>query len=223
MAFASRLAGVGTVILSGTLAARPAAAIADRYYWATDVQILYRDTGIVWQEHRVHFLRELHTEGLWGGTGNAPSEGVTRVYYSPLQIPFQLTIDRLGCVHAGVAAGNFYLGIYDSLNDAPNNRLALTALTACSGINQKQLVPMTVPTLQLNPGLHFISINVDNTLDTFALALLVAWFSQPTNVNNGLVWFMESLGAFGVPPAIAAATPYEWIHFMLYARVFSVP
>lgn len=36
------------LILSGTVAARPAAATLDRYYWATDEHILYRDTGAAW-------------------------------------------------------------------------------------------------------------------------------------------------------------------------------
>ena len=36
------------VLLSGTLAGRPTASLNNRLFWATDVQILYRDTGIEW-------------------------------------------------------------------------------------------------------------------------------------------------------------------------------
>lgn len=34
----------------GTLAARPAAGTADRFYYATDTRELFRDTGAVWEE-----------------------------------------------------------------------------------------------------------------------------------------------------------------------------
>lgn len=35
-------------LLSGTFASRPAAGTADRYYFATDVSVLFRDTGAAW-------------------------------------------------------------------------------------------------------------------------------------------------------------------------------
>jgi len=38
------------VILSGLDAAKPAAAVANHLYWATDTGILYRDTGAAWSE-----------------------------------------------------------------------------------------------------------------------------------------------------------------------------
>jgi parallel beta-helix repeat protein len=45
----TEVGGGGTTINSGTLANRPAAGNADDYYWATDVYILYRDTGAAWE------------------------------------------------------------------------------------------------------------------------------------------------------------------------------
>ena len=36
------------VIISGTFAGRPTASLNNRLFWATDVQILYRDTGSEW-------------------------------------------------------------------------------------------------------------------------------------------------------------------------------
>lgn len=44
---------INQMVLSGTLAQRPAAAIQDRIYWATDQAAgsrLYYDTGTVWQQ-----------------------------------------------------------------------------------------------------------------------------------------------------------------------------
>ena len=38
----------GTFLYSGTLAARPAAGVVNRYYWATDEAMLYRDNGVTW-------------------------------------------------------------------------------------------------------------------------------------------------------------------------------
>lgn len=42
--------GQPRTILVGTLAARPAAGTADRFYWASDTGQLFRDTGTAWQE-----------------------------------------------------------------------------------------------------------------------------------------------------------------------------
>ena len=40
-------------ILTGTLASRPAAATLDRFFWATDENILYHDTGSAWEKAAV--------------------------------------------------------------------------------------------------------------------------------------------------------------------------
>jgi hypothetical protein len=53
---------LSTVIGRGTLAARPAAANAGRIYYATDTDILYRDSGSAWQ-----------AISLGGGTANPGS------------------------------------------------------------------------------------------------------------------------------------------------------
>lgn len=42
--------GQPRTILVGTLAARPAAGTADRFYWASDTNELFRDTGTAWAE-----------------------------------------------------------------------------------------------------------------------------------------------------------------------------
>ncbi|MCH8991695.1 MAG: hypothetical protein IIA44_08110, partial [Acidobacteria bacterium] len=60
----SELTGVGTadhhgndahagLILSGLVSARPAAATLDRFFWATDENILYHDTGSAWEKAAV--------------------------------------------------------------------------------------------------------------------------------------------------------------------------
>jgi hypothetical protein len=47
-ALANALDGIIAMDLQGLLAARPAAAIRGRYFWATDVGIMYRDDGAAW-------------------------------------------------------------------------------------------------------------------------------------------------------------------------------
>jgi len=74
---------VPTAIISGTLADRPAAGNVDTYYWATDVYILYRDTGVAWEivaEHIETASYVVWTDGTtWfaknGTTGQIDFEG----------------------------------------------------------------------------------------------------------------------------------------------------
>lgn len=41
---------LGRWLLTGTDAAKPAAGLENRFYWATDTEILYRDNGSSWVE-----------------------------------------------------------------------------------------------------------------------------------------------------------------------------
>lgn len=170
------------------------------------------------------YERYIASVGGFQGEGAVVIGTSGHVFYSPIIIPYNLTIDGLGCLHGGVAAGNFYLAIYDHLNELPRNRLGVTASTLNAGVNQKQLVPLTVATLQLNAGLHYLAIEQDNATDSH-------WSNQPTgtmmypfNVNNGPSWFRELLGGYLPPPAVA--TPIQdgtCNTFFLFIRVASIP
>jgi hypothetical protein len=214
----------GTLIQSGTLAARPVAGVADRYYWATDIYTMFRDTGVAWEVVGQRSFRR-YIESLWFTTCEVTQTlDTNRIYYSPIEIPFTLTIDRLGCTHGGVAAGNFYLALYDSLNEAPVNRIGVSASTLSAGTQQKQQVPLTVGNLQLTPGLYFLALESDNNTDTFA-AYCAEWWRFPVNVNNGPSWYQQNLGGYVVPPAVATpvfTTLYQKM-FGLWVRVVSIP
>ena len=71
-------------ILTGTLANRPVPGIADRYYWATDVLELYRDTGVLWQvvsafHNKIHnsngHVWEPNAANLQAAIDDLPAEG----------------------------------------------------------------------------------------------------------------------------------------------------
>jgi hypothetical protein len=211
-------------ILSGTLATRPAFGVADRYYWATDIYTMFRDTGIAWEVvGQRSFSRYIQT--LWSkGFETAQALNTNNIYYSPIEIPYTLTIDRLGLTHGGVAAGQFYMAIYDSLNEAPVNRIGVSASTVCAGINQKEQVPLTIGNLQLTPGCYFLAVESNNNTDTF-LAYNADWWRFPANVNHGPSWYQENLGGYIVPPAVAIPVfvdLYERM-FIMWVRVASIP
>ena len=84
---------------SGLLADRPAPGVADRYYWATDVLTLFRDTGADWEVVGAQWY-ERYIDTIFGhGTETfVPPGAIGRVYYSPIVINRTVTIDRIGVV-----------------------------------------------------------------------------------------------------------------------------
>jgi hypothetical protein len=196
--------GLGTLIQSGTLAARPAAGVADRYYWATDIYAMFRDTGTAWEVVAERWSkRELCSEGLCRGSGSATNIGANIVHYSPVQIPFTCTIDSIIIRTAGTAIGNVYVGMYDE-NPAlaqPLNRLIQSALTALAGINQRQLIALTAP-IQVIPSIYYVAL-VDDNNDSLINASYNTNENAPLNLNNGLQWFRENSATL---PAVATPT-----------------
>jgi hypothetical protein len=148
-----------------------------------------------------------------------------RVYYCPLQVPHQLTIDGIIVVHGAVAGGNYYIGLYDSLNYAPNNRLAVSLSTLCSGTFRKQYTALTVASIQVAAGLYFIALEADNANDLFLEGSGLSSVFAPAGIGNGLNYYYEDLGGFLAPPA--AATPIQGTNFLygfkMFARVSSIP
>ena len=146
-----------------------------------------------------------------------------RIYYCLLEIPFKLTIDGIGCLHSGVAAGNLFLAIYDSVDEAPKNRLGVTVDTPASGINQKQLIALSGGNLQLNPGLYFLALHVDNNTDTY-WSNVESWnIINPSNINHGPSLYNQDQ-TYGAPPV--TATPLQdgsERPYCLFVRVTSVP
>ncbi|OYD16936.1 hypothetical protein CH330_01320 [candidate division WOR-3 bacterium JGI_Cruoil_03_51_56] len=196
----------GTYIFSGTLAARPAAGVVNRYYWATDLSILYRDNGVAWQQEFPHFMREIYSDSGRSFTGSSVHSNNREITYNPYQIPFIMTVDGIIMSHSNVGAGNQYVAVYDSLNYAPVNRLAVSVSIASAGIRQKQFFPFTTP-VQLVPGIYFGVHESDNATDNYMLCSTADMTARidPPNINNGLPFYYEDhpTAAYGIPPLVA--------------------
>jgi len=216
----------GIAIASGTLAARPAAGNADVYYWATDIVTMFRDTGAAWevvgaQWYERYIPNVFETDG-WITNGVVATN---RVHYCPLIIERTLSIDRVGVAYDGAAGTeHVYVAIYDSVNEAPVNRLGVSASTLLLSASQKQQVPLTVGTLRLTPGYYFMAFNCDSVVPQF-LQMVLNNLRNPFNINHGPSWYEENIGAYGIPPAVATpawTTTYNKI-FVQWVRVASIP
>ena len=212
----------GTLIQSGLLVNRPAFGIANRYYWATDIYVLFRDTGAAWEVVAERpWTRELYTIGQVG-SATASVISANQVFYSPIQIPFTCTLDGLIVYHGGVAGGNFYVALYDSVNGQPVNRLAVSASTLCSGVTRAQYVPFTVA-VRLTPGLYYLALESDNSLDGYVYGPSSQWMDP--NDDTHIRWWYENLGAYLIPPAVATPTQHadSSRSYMMGAHVLSIP
>jgi hypothetical protein len=214
--------GLGTLIQSGTLVARPVAGVADRYYWATDIYTMFRDTGVAWEVVAERpFIREICSEGLVKGSGATTFIGANIIHYSPVQIRHTVTIDTIDLRIAGTAIGNVYVGIYDEnpANPQPLNLLAQSALTALAGINQRQRIPLTAQ-IRLTPNVYYAAI-VDDQNDQFTAVSYWGNENIPLNLLNGLQWFRE-VGAV-LPPIATPAIENGGILVPFVLHVVSVP
>jgi hypothetical protein len=124
------------------------------------------------------------------------------VRYSPLELPHASTAYGIIVMHGAVAAGNLYVALYDSLNYAPNNRLAVSANTVASGTNRLQYVPFATP-VSLAAGLYFTALIANPVADTYLENSDNDRMLAPANINNGLAWYVQNLGAYLIPPAVA--------------------
>lgn len=180
-------------------------------------------SGLGFDLHHAHYARILWSEGDTD-EGLTDAQAVTLVCYAPIQIPYTVTLDALGLINLDVAAGSCYLALYSSAGEQPTQRLAVTALTAKSGTNRKQLI--AIPDTSIAGGLYFVAYINNSALDRILRITNLAPMIQPANITNGLNWYEETLGAFGSPPAVA--TPIftingNWQACKHFVRVKSVP
>ena len=117
--------GLPGAILSGTLADRPAFGVAGRFYWATDEQMFYYDTGAAWEapdhvylenvlfdQHHDHFEEVITPlNSTFGGGVNSVAN---RAFGSPLYVKTPCQVVKLGLVTGSPEGGNFQIGLYDS-------------------------------------------------------------------------------------------------------------
>jgi hypothetical protein len=129
------------------------------------------------------------------------------VYYVPIRVPFPVTINGMLFLLGGTAGGNIYCAVYsDDGTLSPLTRLVVSASTALAGINQKQVVALANTRLQ--QGIVWAAILKSVTADTivgmYPLDAASSWASA-----GGLMvrFFMEAMGAYLSPPAVA--TPVE--------------
>jgi len=218
----------GTLIQSGTLAERPAAGAVDSYYWATDIYVLFRDTGVAWeavavQPYRHSLLPQLGIE--WFGryqVGSASIIGAGDVHICAIQVPFTVTVSGIMVIHGGVAGGNLRVGLYENgAGDQPDGAtlLAESASTACNGIDRGQLVPFTSP-VQIVGGLYWLANQADNTNDTYANITRNANEIAGDLFDRSRFDDRPAYGAFDNPMAATSSTATD---FMKWLNVTSIP
>jgi len=210
------------LILADVYANLPAAGVANRLFWATDILTMFRDTGTAWEVVGAQwYMREIHTQKFAIATTTLTTG---YVWYSPIQVPRTVTVDGIIVYHDAIAAGNLYIALYDHLGYLPNNRLAVSASTACNGPNRSQFVPFANP-LRITPNVYFAAIESDNNLDSYVSALLHVAFCIPADVGHGLKWFYQNLGAYLIPPVTATPTYADDMYqcLLMSLRISSIP
>lgn len=209
----------GTLIQSGTLAARPAAGVANRYYWATDVWILFRDTGVAWEiagatQYR-RFLR-----GLWSDDvvyGNV-TPNTARVYLTPIEVPFTVTVEAISICYGAFCAGNIKGGIYADNGDTPvgGALLQIASSVAKAGANLRQDIALDA-VLRLTPGLYWAAVVSDENLTQLPYSMWGgAGSPTPTTEYYDLVAYANPL-TNPCPATNPSGGP------ILYLRVSSIP
>lgn len=211
----------GTTISSGTLANRPTAGVADHYYWATDVYMLFRDTGIVWEVVGAQPYARYYAPPTPYVISAPVVVSANRLVYTPIIVPFTCTVDGVIKYNHSVNAGNYYSALYDSLNESPVNRLAISNQIPTNGVSQKQFLAFT-SSLQITSGYYFVACVDDTALDNHGALVAVNAYGLPANMNNGPQLFFENIA---VPPVTATPTNSTLAtHTMwLSLRVASIP
>lgn len=224
--------GVPTPILSGTLADRPAFGVVDRYYWATDVQMLYRDTGAAWDaiahgnlenvafaQHHDHYARMLY--GVLAKSGWSPLtlDTAGRVMLVPIQIEFQMTLDRIGLLKGATIAGNLIVGIYEDNGDTPfDGALVVESASVAMSAGTFRKQEITIANTLLDPALYWLAIETDDT------TAVVYGFPSTLSYEGTLqAYYYDRAGGYGALTDPCPAVVRESEAPVLYVRVASVP
>lgn len=149
----------GTQIQSGTLANRPVAGIADRYYSATDIGVLFRDNGVAWDVVAVTPFRRYYPP-LTMMDSNTIAFSANTLLLTPFEVLFTVTVDRI-CQAVSNGVGNHILGIYADNGDQPDGGILLreSGVQAPVGTAKEEY---TIAALQLTPGLYWTAYINDN-------------------------------------------------------------
>lgn len=151
--------------------------------------------------------RDFSPNNLGGGVAAAGSLGSgfeETIAYIPFEVHKATTIHRVSWMNGAAASDTVTLGIYDK----DGNQLAVTAATARSGANQRQIVAFTIsPTL--SPGRYYLAFLETGThTGTYFFVNLVGviftGLSDPADYQYGGVLCQS--GATSLP-AIATFEP----------------
>ena len=127
-----------------------------------------------------------------------------RVYLMPLDIPYDVTIDRLFYVVGNASNGNIRMGLYRkaALDTVDAGVLVVqSASVAQAAINTQQLV--TVVNTVLTPDQYFLAIQGDNVLGTLR---------RYNPVDDIAQRFDQVYGVFTDPcPATVAVDSFDFV------------
>jgi uncharacterized protein DUF4082 len=202
-----------TVIASGTLGARPAAAVAGYLYLATDVNggTLYRDTGAAWVQ--VASGVNYATSNGQAGHGLFPNQvpwtvGTTtyaanRVYLTRFVLPCDFTVTSVKFRSIGAGTNNVDVGIYNT----SSVRLASSGSTSGKkGATTWQTVNLSA-TVALTAGtVYYAALESDTADGTFAAATMPTAMEQAFGATIGLGLSFTRDTTFPLPDPIGALT-----------------
>lgn len=126
-----------------------------------------------------------------------------RVSFNPIDINEIVTVDGIIVLDASVVAGNIYVALYDSINEAPVNRLAVSNSVAVAGTRRKQYVAFTAQ-VQLTPAYYFVTVEPDDATRMYQHS---GELHEPAGIANGPSFYYQDMGAYLIPPAVA--TPVQ--------------
>jgi len=211
----------GTLIQSGTFAARPAAGIADRYYWATDVQMMFRDTGVAWEivsagiQYAFYLMSEIAKTEINAGVTNEPAFSI---WLQPIGVGFTCTVDAVVFAVGSPIAGNVRVGVYRDNGFTPAGGALLAESVSTALISTYRRQHVAIPATRLTPGLYWAALHGDSAQDYYTLDGLPANGSAPN-----LEQVVAHPGAYGpLPNPCLAVAPSNSLP-LLSLRVASIP
>lgn len=120
--------------------------------------------GMPVHEHYARYIWD-----VFGWENRTITCSVNVVHLRPVQVGVTSTIDRLGFISRGNAAGNVKMGLYDDNGDTPVGGALLVPATAhaLAGNTWQKHEVVLASSIQLTEGLYWIAWNHDTAGDDF--------------------------------------------------------
>jgi hypothetical protein len=145
-----------SVLMTGTIAARPAASLAGRFYWASDIFALFRDTGAAWTT--VGVIPGRLRSGRYYSPGSSRATNtptLDQLNAIPIIIPRAVTLDRIAVeiTTLGAAGAVVRLGCYTDNDGIPDALIADFGTVDATTTGVKEItISQTV-----NPGILWLA------------------------------------------------------------------